>query len=388
MRSPFSVSIKIVLFIFACCFALPASAQFRAAVQGTVTDPQGATVSGATVTLTSKETGKSQQTTSGDQGFYRFSELAPGKYSVLAEQPGFKKHLLDDIDVSAEQTQGINITLETGSISETVTVQDSGTPALETENANVDKQITTEEIHSLPQQGRDPYSLLRLAPGVFGDASRGGAGGNVPLPNNPSSPAGNNRGIFATENEPQIIANGQRVTANDFQIDGVSVNSQTHGGSAVVTPNQESIKEIQVISSSYSAEDGRNSGAQIKIVSQNGTNEFHGSAFLKYNSPKLNAFNQYGGPSSPPVRNEQLYRQFGGSIGGPIIRDRTFFFGDYEKLGIVRSLNPRQVTVPTLAQRQLVNATPASTYDSVGLQYFNLYPLPNGSGAGRSRGFR
>ena len=95
------------------------------------------------------------------------------------------------------------------------------------------------------------------------------------------------------ENQPQISANGQRVSANNYQIDGVSVNSLSHGGAAVVTPNQESVKEIQISSTSYSAEDGRNSGAQIKVVSQNGTNVFHGSAFIKYDSPKLNAFNKY-----------------------------------------------------------------------------------------------
>ncbi len=120
----------------------------------------------------------------------------------------------------------------------------------------------------------------------------------------------------------QISANGQRLSANNFMIDGVSVNSFNWGGAALVTPNQESIKEVRVLSATYSAEDGRNSGAQVKVVSQNGTNDFHGSAFFKYNSPKLNAFNKFGGPGAPPVRVNDYIRQFGGSIGGPLYLPR------------------------------------------------------------------
>ena len=165
------------------------------------------------------------------------------------------------------------------------------------------------------------------------------------LPNSPG-PGGSNNSIFQAENQPQISANGQRISANNFQIDGVSVNSLSHGGAAVVTPNQESVKEIQISSTTYSAEDGRNSGAQIKVVSQNGTNDFHGSAFLKYNSPKLNAFNKYPNDfgRGRTERVERFFRQFGGSVGGPLFlphfgeggptvysgENRAFFFFSYE----------------------------------------------------------
>src|SRR6266508_2588297 len=123
--------------------------------------------------------------------------------------------------------------------------------------------------------------------------------------------------MFATENVQPISANGQRVSSNSYQIDGTSVNSQTWGGGAVVTPNQESVKEVSVLSSTYSAEDGRNSGAQIKVVSQSGTNSYHGSLFLKANDPRWNAFNKYGPDfgESGPERVNQHYKQFGGSIG-------------------------------------------------------------------------
>jgi hypothetical protein len=354
-----------------------ASAQFRAGVQGSVTDAQGGAIVGATVTLTSNETNKSQQTTTSDEGFYRFTGLAPGSYKIIAEQTGFNKKTFDNLNVNAEAVQGVNITLEAAGVTADVTVTDVLTPALQTENGNVDRAISTQEVRRLPQFGRDPYELTRLTPGVFGDFSRGGNGGANNLPNT-TGPGGSapDRLIFQTENVPQISANGQRVAANNYQIDGTSVNSQTHGGGAVITPNQESIKEVRVIANNYSAEYGRNSGAQVLTVSQNGTNEFHGSLFLKNNSPGLNAFNKYGGPGLngsklPGVKNLQHYNQYGGSIGGPLplprfgegappafklARDKVFFFFSYEALrnNTVGTFNG---FVETPQFRQLVTST-------------------------------
>jgi len=199
---------------------------------------------------------------------------------MAVEKAGYKQKVFDNVVVNAEAVQGVDVALEAGDISATVTVTQDTVPILDTENANVDRAITTQEVRTLPQFGRDPYELTRLTPGVFGDFARGGAGGAVNLPNQ-SGPGGSNRSIFQTENQPQISANGQRVSANSFQIDGTSVNSLTWGGAAVITPNQESVKEVQVIANNYSAEFGRNSGAQVLTVSQNGTNQFHGSLFLK-----------------------------------------------------------------------------------------------------------
>jgi len=315
-------------------------------VQGTVTDATGALVPDATVTLTSKETGRKQEVKTSGEGFYRLTELSPGSYTLSVEKAGFKKSTLENLAISAENVQGLDLVLTTGEVSEVVTVT-SGASPLETENANVNKAITTQEIRRLPQFGRDPYELVRLTPGIFGDAGRSGAGGSVSLPNS-TGPGGSNTSIFQVENQPPITANGQRVSANNFQIDGVSVNSLSHGGAAVVTPNQESVKEVSVLSSTYSAEDGRNSGAQIKVVSQSGTNSYHGSLFLKANDPRWNAFNKYGPDfgESGPERVNQHYKQFGGSIGGrlplpnfgeggPAVvggRDRSFFFFSYEGL--------------------------------------------------------
>ncbi len=337
--------------------AVLANAQFRASIQGTVKDTSGAVVPEATVTVTNKETGKEQQVVTSSDGFYRVSALPPGAYTVSAEKTGYKKKILENVSVSAEATQGVDITLEVGEVSAVVTVSQEAAPLLQTENANVDKTISNQEVLRLPQASRDPYQLIRLAPGVFGEGARTANGGAANLPNT-SGPGGSSTSIFATENQVPITANGQRVSANNYQIDGVSVNSQTWGGAAVITPSQESVKEVQVTSSTYSAEDGRNSGAQIRVVTENGSNSFHGSAFFRYADPGLNAFNKFHGiPGttriSSPQRVEQKNRSYGGSVGGPIIHNRAFFFFSYE--GFRSSTNNTyQAFVETSQLRQLI----------------------------------
>ena len=324
-------------------------AQFNAGVQGSVKDSSGALVPEAIVTLTNRETNQTARVTASGEGYYRFSSLQPGEYILKAGKTGFGTTIMT-IVVRAESVQGFDILLDLGAVAETVTITDSAEQVLQTENANVDKVITTQEVLRLPQIGRDPYELARLAPGVFGAGARNPNGSSNGLPNT-SGPGGSNIGIFATENQVPISANGQRVSSNNFQIDGVSVNSQTWGGAAVITPTQEAVKEVQVTSSTYSAEDGRNSGAQIKVVSQNGTNQFHGSAFFKYNDPKWNAFNSgftIAGTNRTvlPLRVENRDKTFGGSFGGPVIfprfgegglstyngKNRLFFFFAYEGL--------------------------------------------------------
>jgi len=182
-------------------------AQFRAGIQGTVTDTVGGTVGGATVVLTNKETNRTQQAETSDDGFYRFVNLPPGLYSVEVQQQGFKKWVVDDVRVDAEAVRGQDVVLEAGGISEIVTVQAEAAP-LETEDANIRKTITTEEVLRLPQAGRDPYELARLAPGVFGAGARSANGNSVLLPNT-SGPGGSNNSIFQTENAQPITANGK-----------------------------------------------------------------------------------------------------------------------------------------------------------------------------------
>lgn len=346
-------------------FPVIANAQFKAGIQGTVTDNAGAVVAGATVILTSKETNQTQQTVASDDGFYRFSGLAPGLYSVSVEIQNFKRQTVDNVKVDAESLEGVDIVLEVGGISETVTVEAENT-GLETEDANIRKTISTSEIRNLPQAGRDPYELLRTAPGILGLGARGANGGSVNLPNTTGPGGSSNAVIFQTENQVPISAGGQRISNNNFQIDGVSVNSLQYGGAAVITPNQESVKEVQISSSSFSAEDGRNSGAQVKVVSQNGTNEFHGSAVFKYNDPGWNAFNKFTGVLSPgeqPIpaqRVEQRYKQFGGSIGGPIIKNKLFFFFSYEGLRNNSSNTVRGFAETEQYRQQVIAARPGS----------------------------
>jgi len=307
-----------------------AKSQFRAGVQGSVLDQTGAAVPEANVTLRSSETGREVQVRSNESGYYLFSAFPPGRYAVTAERAGFKKLTLENVLVEAEQVRGLNLTLEAGESSQSITVT-AQSASLQTENGNISGSFSAERIRRLPQLNRDPYELIRLAPGVFGDGGRSGIGNSVQLPNT-TGPGGSNSSVFQTEVQVPISANGQRVSSNNFQLDGVSVNSLNWGGAAVITPNQEAVKEMRITANAYSAEYGRNSGAQIEVITQNGTNDFHGSALFKINEPGLNAYNPYGGIEAPPVRVNNKFRQFAGSVGGPILRNKLFFFASYEGL--------------------------------------------------------
>jgi hypothetical protein len=332
----------LVLVIFTAFFVSVTQAQFKASIQGTVMDPQGNAVPGAKVTVMNPATAVSRGTVASAEGFYRIGELAPSTYTVTVEAGGFKKYQATGILVQAEQPRGFDVKLDVGGVTEQVTVT-AAPESLQTESANVATTFSNEQIERLPQFGRDPYELVRLAPGVFGDGSRTGSGSSVGFANGPGlngnsgGPGGSSQSIFQTENQQPVSANGQRETSNDYTVDGVSVNSLNWGGAAVLTPNQESVQEITVLSNTYSADDGRNSGAHVKVVSKGGTNRTHGSGFFKYQSPGLNAFNKYSGfnPGSgfaPPVRVDDKFRQFGGSLGGAVVKDKVFYFFSYEGL--------------------------------------------------------
>lgn len=322
-------------FVFAVALATTAHAQYRASVQGTVADSGGAVVSDATVTLTNKETGRVQETKTSAEGFYRFSGLGPGNYSLSAELTGFKKTILDLV-VAAEETQGVDLALEVGAVSEVVEVTSDDVPALRTEDGQLGGTLSEKEIQRLPQVGRDPFELVRLAPGVFGNGARSGTGDATNLPNS-QGPGGSNNQIYSTENRPPVTAAGQRVEANNIQIDGVNAMSQAWGGAAVVTPNQESVKEIRVLANNYSAEFGRNTGAQIQVVSQTGTNDWHGSLFVKRNTPGLSTTQDFERQGTAiredPQKVNRFLTQWGGSVGGPIIKNKLFFFFAYERVG-------------------------------------------------------
>jgi len=312
-----------------------ASAQYRASLQGTVTDATGSVVPDAKVTLTSTETNISKTATSSDTGVYTISNLAPGTYKLTVEKTGFVKQELSGVAIVSEQTQARDVQLQVGApTAQTVTVNASEAPVLDTANASISSTLSARQVQALPTFGRDPFMVAQLASGTFGDNSRSSSGSgaqNLPGSAGPGG-SGSTSSIFQTENQVQISANGTRNASNSFQIDGVQVNSLAWGGAAVITPNEESVKEVTVQSNPYSAENGRNSGAQVLVVSKNGTNEFHGSALLKGTRPGLNAYQRYNGPNKLVQRDNDRFNQWAGSIGGPIVKNRLFFFFSYETL--------------------------------------------------------
>ena len=311
-------------------FAASVHAQFGSSLSGTVLDSSGAAISHANVSLTNTSTQQTQTSTTNATGAFHFGELASGQYSLVVTATGFKKSDMTQVAVEAESPRSIDVTLQAGGATESVEVTADQVPLLQTSDASVGTTIDSEEIQKLPTVGADPYEVLRTAPGITGDGARSGSGQALLLPNG-AGPGGSNSGIFQTENQVQISADGQRQADNNFMIDGVSVNSLTYGGAAVVTPNQEAVGQISIVSTSYDASDGRNSGAQIKVVTKSGSNALHGSLFGVYDEPGLNAFDRWGGPSNAlPTRVENKARTYAASIGGPILRNKVFGFASYE----------------------------------------------------------
>jgi Carboxypeptidase regulatory-like domain/TonB-dependent Receptor Plug Domain/TonB dependent receptor len=311
--------------------SVSAPAQFGASLSGTVQDPSKDVISGATVTLTNQDTQQSQTKVTGDQGFFQFTNLPAAQYSLMVDAATFKKYTSENIAIAAESPRTYDVTLAIGGKTESVTVNAEDTVALQTSDASVGTVIDSAQLEKVPTYGRDPYNLLRTAPGVTGDGARGGNGNAVFLPNS-VGPGGSNFGIAQAENTVQISANGMRVTDNNYLLDGVSVNSLGYGGAAVVTPNIEAIGSIAVVSTSFSAEDGRNTGAQIRTVTKSGTNRLHGGAVFQYDEPGLNAFNKYGGPNGQlPVRVGTKNRDIALSVGGPLIKDKLFGFFSFER---------------------------------------------------------
>src|SRR5581483_8143802 len=225
-------------------FLSPANAQYRASIQGTVTDPQGAVVPDATITLTNRETGQVLTATTNSNGIYNFNGLPPSVYSVKVEKPGFKQKALENVRVIAEQANALDIALDLGQTTETVTVTDA-TPAIDTETANISGTVSAQEFQKLPSIGRDPFQLLQLAPGAFGDGSQFSGGGTNNLPSTTIGGTGGTDGVFKIENGGQITAGGARTGENNYTIDGVGTTSVTWGGTSVITPNEDSIKEVK-----------------------------------------------------------------------------------------------------------------------------------------------
>src|SRR5580698_2496697 len=323
-----------------------AQAQYRTSIQGTVTDSTGAVIPGATLTLTDNGTNEKQVRTSDPKGIYNFNALPADTFTLIVTKTGFQKKELDQLQLIPEQANGIDVVLSVGADSETVTVNASTEPLIDTQTADNGRTISENEVQHMPTYERDVTGLIQLAPGVLADGSQDAGGGGFQSPGtqtNASSGGGGNLGhsssIFASENGASANANGGQFETNGYTVDGISTASAVWGGSTVITPSEESVGDVKIVTNAYDAENGRFSGALTEITSKSGTNELHGSVFVQVNRPGLNAYQRWNGPASVAsgtpaerglLRDADRYNQLGGSAGGPIWKNRAFAFFSYE----------------------------------------------------------
>jgi hypothetical protein len=355
----------------------PAVAQYRASVQGTVTDTQGAVVPNAKITFVDRETNRVLTSESDQNGVFNIGGLPPSRYVLTVEKLGFKKKILEDVGILSEQANAVNVILEVGEVAEIVRVNGDAAPLLDTETATLGGTVNSQEVQSLPAYGRDVFQLLQLAPGAFADGSQAAGGGtnNLPSRNGPGGP-GATTGIFATQATPAISVGGGRQEVTNIQIDGVGATDAAWGGTTIITPNLDSVKEVKVVTNSYDAEDGRYSAGQVKVITQNGTNQFHGSAHWRADRAGFNAFQKYNGPPSSggPVRNNTSLNDLGGSFGGPILHDKLFGFFSYETIRSNGSANSSG-WFETSQFRSAAAANPGSAAAKI-LGFKGATPLP------------
>ncbi|MFY9852563.1 MAG: TonB-dependent receptor, partial [Terracidiphilus sp.] len=326
--------------------AVPVQAQFRTSIQGTVTDSTGAVIPGATLTLTNVATNETVTRTSNDEGIFNFNALPAAHFTLVVEMQGFQKKVLHDLQLIPEQANALNIQLELGSVTQTVSVNASLTPAVDTETANNGRTVSENEIQHMPSFQRNVLSLIQLTPGVQSDGAQSGGGGGFGAPGTQSGASfggggnlGSGSSVFATESGASANTNGQQFENNGYTVDGISTVSAVWGGATVITPSQDSIGNVRIVSNAYDAENGRFSGAITEITSKSGTNTLHGSVFVQVVRPGLNAYQRWNGAASvapgaarPGVlqRDTDRYNQLGGSVGGPIWKNKIFAFFNYE----------------------------------------------------------
>jgi Carboxypeptidase regulatory-like domain/TonB dependent receptor/TonB-dependent Receptor Plug Domain len=299
-------------------------------ITGTVTDPSGAVVSGAKVTLTNEGTGTSLSTTTGADGVYEFSPVRIGTYKLDLSAGGFKKEIQTHVVVDVSARVPANFKLQPGAVSETVEVT-SAAPVLQSQDASVGQVIDQRSVNDLPLNGRNFTFLAQLAAGV----------------NTPQADTRGNAGSGA------FTANGNRPAQNNYMLDGIDNNSDTvdflNGTNFVVLPPVDAIQEFKVQTSDFSAEYGRSGAAVLNATIKSGTNQFHGAAWEFFRNDKLDAPDYFEDAGRVP-KGELRQNQFGGMIGGPVLTNKIFFFADYEGL---RRIQGTILTgsVPTAAER-------------------------------------
>ena len=356
-------------------------------ILGSVQDTTGAAVPGASVTIVNNETGLTRAATTTSAGEYDVPSLPPGTYHVSAEMKGFKKVALSGIRLNVDQKARVDLKLEVGDLTESVQVE-AAVPLVQSDSSELGVTVNESQIKELPLNGRDFVQLTRLIPGV----TRG-----VPGSNNDGA---SNEGWRMSST---IAANGMRTRDNNFLLDGID-NNELNLNTVIIFPSVDAIEEFKVQTSTYSAEFGRANGGVVNIQIKSGTNGFHGSGFEFLRNDKFDAndlFNNKFGRAKPAFRQNQ----FGGTLGGPIRHDQTFFFIDYQGWR-VRNAQTYLSSVPTdlmrsgdfselnrpiydpLSQTPFANnRIPTSRIDPVSRNIIDqLYPMANVRGQVASTG--
>jgi len=304
-------------------------------ISGVVTDPSGAVVSGASVVAIDTQTGVRSTVTSDTKGFYSFSSLPVGTYDVEVTQPGFRTFSKMGLVIDANSAVRLDVALQVGAVSEKVEVR-SDTVHVETESTQLGQVISGTTMTAVPLNGRSYTNLLALQPGVSPYTTQDTGTADLA-----------NRTVDGDLSPGNQSVNGQRETANGFMVNGSNVEEGRNNGAGII-PNLDSISEFRIITNNFDAEYGNYSGGQINVVTKSGTNALHGSGFEFLRNTALDAKNYFSLPTDPtPVFRQN---QFGGTFGGPIRKDKTFFFIDYQGTRQTRGLTQNQ-QMPSLANR-------------------------------------
>lgn len=301
-------------------------ASITGSISGIVTDPSGSVIPGASATATNTETGVQASVKTDGAGFYSFPDLAIGNYDVDVTQTGFKSYHKSGIHIDANSAIRADVKLEIGQVAEKVTVT-SNAVQVETQSTQMGEVIDSEKMTAVPLDGRSFVDLLSLQPGVVPGAYAAQSAGL------------NDRNVSGSLGSGNLSVNGQREAANGFMINGANVNEGKNNGTAVI-PNLDSIEEFRIITNNFDPEYGNYSGGQVNVVTKSGTNRIHGDAFEFNRNTDFNARNYFAQSIPKYIQN-----QFGGTIGGPIKRDKIFFFADYQGTRTIQG-NTANTNVP------------------------------------------
>src|ERR1700730_11603880 len=289
-----------------------------ATLMGTVSDTSGAVIPNAQLSIHNVATGEVRAVTTDKSGFYTAPNLLPGRYEGTITAPGFSTEVRSGITLTVGAQQVLNITMNVGQVSQKVEVTGEA-PVVQLATSDISGIVGQTTVVELPLNGRDWTQLATLQPGVISVAS---------IQANPANSDRTTRG-YGT----QMSISGSRQQQNNYRIEGISVNDYSNGGPGSVegsTLGVDAVQEFSVLTSNYSAEYGRTSGGVINALTKSGTNQFHGDLFEFIRNSAMDARN-YFDPASVDPKIPHFYRnQFGGAAGGPIIKDKTFFFGTYE----------------------------------------------------------